>query len=56
MGVPQINHLNRLFHYKPPILGYPHLWKPPYRNTNNHYFQRNDVSPSFWEAHRRESS
>ena len=28
--VPQIIHLNRTFHhYKPSILGYPHLWKPP---------------------------
>jgi hypothetical protein len=30
MGVPR-NHpiLNRIFHYKPSILGYTHLWNPP---------------------------
>ena len=34
MGVsknsPQITHFNRVFHYKPSILGYPYFWKPPY--------------------------
>jgi hypothetical protein len=28
-GYPQIIHFDRIFHYKPSILGYPHLWKPP---------------------------
>ena len=28
-GYPQIIHFNGMFHYKPTILGYPHLWKPP---------------------------
>ena len=27
---PQIIHFNRLFHYKPSILGYPYFSKPPY--------------------------
>ena len=27
---PQIIHLNRVFHYKPSILGYPCFWKHPY--------------------------
>ena len=27
-GYPQIIHLNRIFHYKPFILGYPHFSKP----------------------------
>ena len=26
----QIIHLNRVFHYKPSILGYPYFWKHPY--------------------------
>ena len=28
-GYPQIIHLNCFLHYKPSILGDPHLWKPP---------------------------
>ena len=28
--VPQIIHFNRVFHYKPSILGYPYFWKRPY--------------------------
>ena len=27
-GYPQIIHANRIFHYKPSIFGYHHLWKP----------------------------
>ena len=27
---PQIIHFNRVFHYKPSILGYPSFWKHPY--------------------------
>ncbi len=27
---PQIIHFNRVFHYKPSILGYPYFWKYPY--------------------------
>ena len=30
---PQIIHFNRVFHYKPSILGYPYFWKHPYRYT-----------------------
>ena len=29
-GTPQIIHFNRVFHYKPSILGYPYFWKHPY--------------------------
>ena len=29
-GFPQIIHFNRVFHYKPSILGYPYFWKHPY--------------------------
>ena len=28
---PQIIHLSGIFHYKPSILGIPHLWKPPFK-------------------------
>ena len=28
-GYPQIIHFNRVFHYKPSILGYPFFWKHP---------------------------
>ncbi len=27
---PRIIHFNRVFHYKPSILGYPYFWKHPY--------------------------
>ena len=31
IGVPPvIIHFNRIFHHKPIIFGYPHLWNPPY--------------------------
>ena len=30
-GTPQIINFNRVFHYKPSILGYPYFWKHPYR-------------------------
>ena len=26
---PQITHFKKMFPYRPSILGYPHLWKPP---------------------------
>ena len=29
-GTPKIIHFNRVFHYKPSILGYPYFWKHPY--------------------------
>jgi hypothetical protein len=34
-GSPKLNHPEKvgfswIFHYKPAILGIPHLWKPPY--------------------------
>ena len=28
-GYPQIIHFNKVFHYKPSILGYPYFWKHP---------------------------
>ncbi len=38
---PQIINFNRVFHYKPSILGYPYFWKHPYIDD----FQ-------FWQKHR----
>ena len=35
IGVPQIIHFNRVFHYKPSILGYPYFWKHPHRKMNH---------------------
>ena len=32
-GTPQIIHFNRVFHYKPSILGYHHFRKHPYEVT-----------------------
>ena len=29
-GTPKSCHFNRVFHYKPSILGYPNFWKHPY--------------------------
>ena len=34
MMVPQVTHFNRVFHYKPSILGYPYFWKHPNRDGN----------------------
>ena len=38
---PQIIHFNRVFHYKPFILGYPDFWKHPYHSIDIHgiYFE-----------------
>ena len=33
-GYPQSIHLNRVFHYKPSILGYPYFWKHPHSKLN----------------------
>ena len=31
-GTPKSSHFNRVFHYKPSILGYPYFWKHSYYN------------------------
>ena len=31
-GTPKSSHFNRVFHYKPSILGYPYFWKHLYTN------------------------
>ena len=41
---PQIIHFNRVFHYKPSILGYPHFWKHPYTSSHlNKWNAFNDI-------------
>ena len=37
-GYPQIIHFNRVFHYKPSILGYPYFWKPPLQEAESSIF------------------
>ena len=32
-GIPLNHPFNGMFPYKPSVLGYPHLWKPPFRGT-----------------------
>ncbi len=44
-GPPQIIHFNRVFHYKPSILGYPYFWKHPYGNLVGKY--TNPMDPSW---------
>ena len=39
-GSPQIIHFNRVFHYKPSILGYPYFWKHPYTSSWEKYIRR----------------
>ena len=34
---PQITHFNRVFHYKPSILGYPYFWKHPYPAISTYF-------------------
>ena len=35
-GTPKSSHFNRVFHYKPSILGFPYFWKHPYLNFIRH--------------------
>ena len=42
-GTPKSSHFNRVFYYKPSILGYPYFWKHPYtidpmRNKKSGFF------------------
>ena len=38
---PQIIHFNKVFHYKPPILGYPYVGKHPYIYINIYIIRDN---------------
>ena len=46
-GYPQIIHFNRVFHYKPSILGYPYFWKHPNLPTN--CVSLSPVGVCFWK-------
>ena len=49
---PQIIHSNRVFHYKPSILGYPYFWKHPYGTGRLEYWGSKEIRPKnpglFW--------
>ena len=42
---PQIIHFNRVFHYKPSILGYPYFWKHPFKDVQFQTGQDYRISP-----------
>ena len=44
-GYPLVIHFKRIFHYKPPTLGYPHEWKPPYDHLS--YIHPHSAKPNF---------
>ena len=53
---PQIIHFNRVFHYKPSILGYPYSWKHPYTlqgtityPIKNHFWVDDFPFPGWWD-------
>ena len=55
-GYPQIIHFNRVFHYKPSILGYPFFWKHPCMYIYIYIYQKKvplslsqRTSPSRWK-------
>ena len=37
-GTPKSSHFNRVFHYKPSILGYHYFWKHPYSHSSSSHF------------------
>ena len=43
---PQIIHFNRVFHYKPFILGYPYFWKHPYISKSPSFSKKEHFYPS----------
>ena len=46
-GTPQIIHFNRVFQYKPSILGYPYFWKHPYTLYNGDFSGYKESSDFF---------
>ena len=48
MGTPQIIHSNRIFHYKPFILGFPYFWKHPYTTSPPKENACTYLNPPFW--------
>ena len=50
-GNPQIIHFNRVFHYKPSILGFsPYFWKHPYHETLMHPSDYQTLNCQHWQA------
>ena len=37
VGITRSKVIFKMFHYNPSILGYPHVWKPPYIYIYKHY-------------------
>ena len=48
IGVPPVIIHFGIFPYKPTIFGYPHLWKPPYIDTNLQTTQRIGTAAQFF--------
>ena len=48
IGVPQIINFNRIFHYKPSILGYPYFLKHPYRCFFQIFWMKESATPENW--------
>ena len=46
---PQIIHFDRVFHYKPSILGYPYFWKHPYWVSNGRKLVAGLVVHRHWQ-------
>ena len=43
-GTPKSSHFNRVFHFKPSILGYPYFWKHPFVHDSKKDSLRNHIS------------
>ena len=50
-GTPKSSHFNRVFHYKPSILGFPYFWKHPYLIQNGLPLWTGDTGRSFCSCH-----
>ena len=48
LGTPQIINLNRVFHYKPSILGYHHFRKPPFVKNHGMIFSKSFLDLGYW--------
>ena len=49
---PQIIHFNRVFHYKPSILGYLYFWKPPFASITILGGEKKQKNGTFWKPSR----
>ena len=53
---PKSSHFNRVFHYKPSILGYPYFWKHPYLKLNSQFPQKSSYKDFAKSPHLRLTS